>query len=60
MSEPIISIDTIKRQARRAADIGTPVSHNPYAPGSIFRKRWAGAYLMRKTELERARKAKLD
>jgi hypothetical protein len=51
MSDPIIPRDVIKRQARRAADIGLFASDNPYTSHTIFAKRWLGAFLARKSEL---------
>jgi hypothetical protein len=51
MNHPIISRDTIRRQARRAADAGFPASACPYLDGSPFAENWLAAYIERKDEL---------
>lgn len=55
MTDQVISRDTIRRQARRAAEAGIPVSHNPYTPGTSYAKRWLGAYLQAKQQKQHGR-----
>jgi hypothetical protein len=51
MPNQILSIDTIQRQAIRAADSGQPADACPYLEGSTYADRWLAAYMARKTEL---------
>jgi hypothetical protein len=51
MTHQILSIDTIQRQAIRAADSGQSADACPYLEGSTYADRWLAAYMARKTEL---------
>lgn len=55
MTDPIIPLDVIKRQARSAVESGKPVTSCPYLSGTSYAKRWIAAYLMREIELEQGR-----
>jgi ribosome modulation factor len=50
MTHQILSIDTIQRQAIRAADSGQPADACPYKDKE-YADRWLAAYMARNTEL---------
>jgi hypothetical protein len=50
MTHQVISIDTIQRQAIRAADSSQPADACPYKDEE-YADRWLAAYMARKTEL---------
>lgn len=51
MSDQIISRDSIKAQARRAAESGKGPESCPYMPGSIYEEKWKDAYYIRMSQL---------
>lgn len=54
MTDQIISLDTIKAQAYRAAENGKGPGACPYMPGSIYEEKWKDAFYVRVSQLDSA------
>jgi len=51
MSDPIHSIDEIRRRARQAVDQGKPMRSSPYPLDSDAGRHWMVGYWLREIEL---------